>query len=388
MSGEKRGVPLDLQLSDDQVLFRDTTRRFLEDTCPLTEVRRLADEPAGFDPAWWRQGAELGWTSMLVPENRGGGSVSDQGLSDLTLVAEERGRLVSPGPLGPVNVVAAALARVDGHGEALDQLLAGGIAAWCFDEPGPAWGADAVLLDATASDAASDGTSGGFVLTGTKTAVESGAEADWLLVTARADQGLTQFLLPAGTPGVHVTPREGIDLVRRFATVHFDGAVAPAASIVGRVGMAASDVEHQLHVATVLQLAETVGAMGRVFEFTTEWAFDRFSFGRPLASYQELKHRFADMALWLEGSRATTAAAAAAVSRGSGDSAELVSVAKAYVAEHAGELVQDCIQMHGGIGITWDHDIHLYLRRVTLNGGQYGTVRNHRQRLTSLVGLA
>jgi alkylation response protein AidB-like acyl-CoA dehydrogenase len=373
---------LELQLSDDQVLFRDTTRRFLEDTCPLTEVRRLADEPAGFDLAWWQHGAELGWTSMLVPEHQGGGSVSDQGLSDLTLVAEERGRLVSPGPLGPVNVVAATLARVDGHAEALDELLAGGIAAWCFDEPGPAWGADAVKLEAVADDG------GAFVLTGTKTAVESGAQADWLLVTARAEQGLTQFLLPAATPGVHVTPREGIDLVRRFATVHFDGAVAPAASIVGEVGGAASDVEHQLQVAIVLQLAETVGAIGRVFEFTTEWAFDRFSFGRPLASYQELKHRFADMALWLEGSRATTAAAAAAVSRGTGDAAELVSVAKAYVGEHAGELVQDCIQMHGGIGITWDHDIHLYLRRVTLNGGQHGTVRNHRQRLTSLVGLA
>jgi alkylation response protein AidB-like acyl-CoA dehydrogenase len=319
---------------------------------------------------------------MLVPEDRGGGSVSGQGLSDLTLVAEERGRLVSPGPLGPVNVVAATLARVDGHGQALDQLLAGAIAAWCFDEPGPAWGADAVTLEAEATDG------GGFVLTGTKTAVESGAEADWLLVTARAEQGLTQFLLPAGTPGVHITAREGIDLVRRFTTVHFEGAVAPAASIVGEVGAAASDVEHQLLVALILQLAETVGAMGRVFEFTTEWAFDRFSFGRPLASYQELKHRFADMALWLEGSRATTAAAAAAVSRGTADAAELVSVAKAYVGEHAGELVQDCIQMHGGIGITWDHDIHLYLRRVTLNGGQYGTVRNHRQRLTSLVGLA
>ena len=375
---------MDLQLSDDQVLFRDTTRRFLEDTCPLTEVRRLADEPAGFDSAWWRQGAELGWTSMLVPEDRGGGSVSGQGLSDLTLVAEERGRLVSPGPLGPVNVVAAALARVDGHRQALDQLLAGGIAAWCFDEPGPAWGAAAAMLEASAGN----GADGGFVLNGTKTAVESGAEADWLLVTARAEQGLTQFLLPAGTPGVHVTPREGIDLVRRFATVHFDGAVAPPASIVGQVGAAESDVEHQLQVALVLQLAETVGAIGRVFEFTTEWAFDRFSFGRPLASYQELKHRFADMALWLEGSRATTAAAASAVSQGTGDAAELVSVAKAYVGEHAGELVQDCIQMHGGIGITWDHDIHLYLRRVTLNGGQYGTVRNHRQRLTSLVGLA
>jgi alkylation response protein AidB-like acyl-CoA dehydrogenase len=372
---------LELRLSDDQVLFRDTTRRFLEETCPLTEVRRLATEPGGFDRTWWRQGAELGWTSMLVPEDRGGGSISGQGLSDLTLAAEERGRLVSPGPLVPVNVVAAALGRVDNHSEALDELLSGGIAAWCFEEHGPAWGADGVTLEAVPVD-------DGFVLTGTKTSVESGREADWLLVTARAEQGLTQFLLPAGTPGVRVIPREGIDLVRRFATVHFDRAVAPKASLVGEVGGAAADIEHQLQVAIVLQLAETVGAIGRVFEFTTEWAFDRYSFGRPLASYQELKHRFADMALWLEGARATIAAATSAVALATADAPELVSVAKAYVGEHAGELVQDCIQMHGGIGITWDHDIHLYLRRVALNGSQYGTVRNHRQRLTSLVGLA
>ncbi|HEX4246075.1 MAG TPA: acyl-CoA dehydrogenase, partial [Acidimicrobiales bacterium] len=205
---------------------------------------------------------------------------------------------------------------------------------------------------------------------------------------ARAAQGLTQFVLPADAPGIRIIPRDSIDLVRRFADVHFDGAVAPTASVVGTVGGAAADVEHQLQVAIVLQLAETVGAIGRVFEFTTEWAFDRFSFGRPLASYQELKHRFADMALWLEGARATTVGATRAVSLGSDDAAELVSVAKAYVGEHAGELVQDCVQMHGGIGITWDHDIHLYLRRVALNGGQYGTVRNHRQRLASLVGLA
>ncbi|HEX4246156.1 MAG TPA: acyl-CoA dehydrogenase family protein, partial [Acidimicrobiales bacterium] len=133
---------MELRLSNDQVLFRDTTRRFLEDSCPLTEVRRLADAPAGFEPAWWRQGAELGWTSMLVPEDQGGGSVSDRGLSDLTLVAEERGRLVSPGPLVPVNVVAATVAKVGGHTEVVESLLAGGIASWCFDEPGPGWGAD------------------------------------------------------------------------------------------------------------------------------------------------------------------------------------------------------------------------------------------------------
>ena len=234
-----------------------------------------------------------------------------------------------------------------------------------------------MTLDATAAG-------DGFVLTGTKTAVESAAEADWLLVTARAQQGLTQFLLPAGTPGVRCYPREGIDLVRRFATVQFDGAVVPAGAVVGTVGGAEIDIERQLQVAIVLKPAKTVGAMGRVFEFTTEWAFDRFSFGRPLASYQELKHRFADMALWLEGARAMMAGAARAVSHGSSDAAGAGQRGQVLCREHAGELVQDCIQMHGGIGVTGDHDIHLYLRRVTLNGGP----ERHRPQPPPTPGLA
>ena len=135
----------------------------------------------------------------------------------------------------------------------------------------------------------------------------------------------------------------------------------------------------------MLQLAETVGALDRVFEFTLEWAFDRHTFGRPLASYQELKHRIADMQLWLEASKATVVAAVGAVAAQAPEASELVSTAKSYVSEHGPELVQDCVQMHGGIGVTWDHDIHLYLRRVTLNSATYGTARQHRERLAAMI---
>jgi alkylation response protein AidB-like acyl-CoA dehydrogenase len=141
-------------------------------------------------------------------------------------------------------------------------------------------------------------------------------------------------------------------------------------------------------VAAALQLAEVVGAIDRVLEFTIEWAFDRLAFGRQLASYQALKHRFADMRLWLEAAKATTAAAVHAVDDHSPDAPELVSVAKSYVGEHAPELVQDCVQMHGGIGVTWDHDIHLYLRRVTLDSALSGTVTDHRRRLATILAAA
>ena len=372
---------MELQLSDDQELLRQTTQRFLADTCPLTEVRRLADRPGGFEPGWWAQGAELGWTSMLVPEAFGGGSVSGEGLADLALVAEEMGRTVAPGPLVPVNVVAAALGsspRAAEFGPVIDALMAGtATAAWCAGR-----GADPLSGSVRA-----EREGGGFVLSGSVAPVEAGAEAAHLLVGALTDEGPAQFLVPGDAPGVTVTPRGGLDLVRRFATVDLARVAVDGGAVVTGPGVSGPALDRQFQLACVLQLSETMGAIDRVLEFTVEWAFDRYSFGRPLASYQALKHRFADMRLWLEASMATTTAAVRAVGAGSSTAGELVSVAKAYVGAHAPELVQDCVQMHGGIGVTWDHDIHLYLRRVTVNAEIYGTVAEHRRRLAALDGL-
>ena len=373
-----------LDLSPDQELVRDTTRRFLASQTPLTTVRALADDPRGYDPAWWRQGAELGWTAMLVPEEYGGGSLTGQGLLELAMISEEMGRLVSPGPLAPTNVVAAALAA-DGsekqRADVLPAIVAGElVAAWCVAEPGGAWGPAGVTLEARPSG-------GGFVLTGTKSPVEAGAQADRLLVTARTADGLVQLLVPPDSPGLSITPLRSLDFTRRFAKVTFSDVEVGADAVVGDPGQAAAAAERQLQIALVLQCAETAGILDRVFAFTVEYAFDRSSFGRPLASYQALKHRFADMKMWLEACHATAQGAAEAVEAGSGSAAELVSVAKAYIGDHATEILQDCVQMHGGIGVTWDHDIHLYLRRATVNRALYGTPDQHRERLAALLGI-
>jgi alkylation response protein AidB-like acyl-CoA dehydrogenase len=376
---------LKLDLSPDQELVRDTTRRFLAERSPLTEVRRLADDPAGYERGWWRQGAELGWTAMLVPEDDGGGSLTGEGLLDLVVVAEEMGHLVAPGPFVPVNVVASALGAVGSasqRGDVLPGLIAGdAVAAWCVAEPGGAWG------PATDVTLAAERTSAGWVLTGTKAPVEAAADAEHLLVVARTPEGPTQFLVPAGAPGVTVVALRSLDLVRRFGEVRFDHAEVPDGAVVGDVGGAANDVERELEVALALQCAETVGVLDRVFAFTVEYAFDRHSFGRPLASYQALKHRFADMKLWLECCHGTTLGAADAVESQAEDAAKLVSVAKAYVGEYATEIIQDCVQMHGGIGVTWEHDLHLYLRRVAQNSALYGSAREHRERLATLLGV-
>ena len=158
----------------------------------------------------------------------------------------------------------------------------------------------------------------------------------------------------------------------------------PIGAVVGEVGGAADAIEHQLDLAITMANAESVGAMQRAFDMTVEWAFDRYTFGRPLASYQALKHRFADMKAWLEASHAVSDAAARALADDDPEAAELASAAKAYIGQYGVELVQDCVQMHGGIGVTFDHDLHLFVRRVTLNRALYGTPAEHRQRLADL----
>jgi alkylation response protein AidB-like acyl-CoA dehydrogenase len=372
-----------LDLSPDQELVRDTTKRFLAERSPLAEVRRLGEDPVGYDRKWWRQGAELGWTAMLVPEDLGGGSVTGEGLLDLVVVAEEMGRLVAPGPFVPVNVVASALAAAgseDQRATVLPALVAGeSVAAWCLAEPGGAW------CPAADAEVTAERTAAGWLLSGTKSPVEAAVDADHLLVVARTPHGPTQLLVPAGTPGVTVVPLRSLDLVRRFAEVRFDRAEVHDGAVVGTVGQAAADVERQLLVAVALQCAETVGVVDQVFSFTVGYAFDRYSFGRPLASYQALKHRFADMKTWLEACHATAGGAADAVQADAPDAARLASVAAAYIGDRSTAMIQDCVQLHGGIGVTWEHDIHLYLRRATVNRATYGTPRQHRERLAALL---
>jgi alkylation response protein AidB-like acyl-CoA dehydrogenase len=178
---------------------------------------------------------------------------------------------------------------------------------------------------------------------------------------------------------------DAVDMTRRFSVVTFDNARLPLPAVVGSVGEADEQVERQLQRALAIGNAESVGAMQTGFDMTVEWAFDRYSFGRPLASYQELKHRFADMKTWLEASHAISDAATAAAATGALDAQELLSTASAFIGQYGSELLQDCVQIHGGIGLTFDHDVHLYLRRHTLNRALYGTPADHRQRLTAIM---
>jgi alkylation response protein AidB-like acyl-CoA dehydrogenase len=368
--------------SADQQLLEETTNRFLDSACPPATLRELAGTSAGYTADFWRQGAELGWTSFTVPEDAGGGSVSGQGVKDLALVAYQFGRHAAPGPLLGSNVVAAALGRWGSKEQKagpLAELLRGqAVGAWALAEAPPHDRLGQIELSATE-------TPGGYVLEGTKSPVEGGADADYFLVTARGGAGLSQFLVPAGSPGVRVTPLHSLDMTRKFARLDFERTQLPAQLLVGPSAGAGPAVDWLTDLAVTVQLAEMCGAMRWAFDTTMEWAFNRYSFGRPLASYQVIKHRLADMKMWLEASFAITAQAAAAVDGDRPNRSELVSAGKFYVGRYGVELLQECVQLHGGIGVTFDHDLHLFLRRVVTDAPLFGTPGQHAARLTDIL---
>jgi alkylation response protein AidB-like acyl-CoA dehydrogenase len=373
---------VDIPLSTDQELLRATAERFIRESCPLETVRQLADSESGVDRDYIRQAGELGWFAMLVPEEFGGGSVSGSGLSDAAIVATERGRVLQPAPFVPTNVVADALAQAgsdDQRAKVLPAMAAGeSLAAWVVAGPTGGWEAgQAVRCEAGGQ---------GYVLQGTASLVQDAPLVDYFLVTAASEDGVTQFLVPAGTPGLHVERLKSLDLTRRFYQLRFDRVDVPESALVGQPGGAPDAVDRQLQVALVLTMAEMVGAMDHDFQMTLDYAKARTAFARPIGSFQAIKHLLADTSLLLEASKAATDAAATAVDHGA-SAAEVASMAKAFVADSAIDLVQACWQVFGGISYTWEHDQHLYMRRLTTDAMLYGEAAWHRERICTLHGL-
>jgi alkylation response protein AidB-like acyl-CoA dehydrogenase len=372
---------VDLELSDDQELFRETTERFIDARCPISRVRELVEGPVAHDPALLAEAGELGWFALFVPEEHGGGTVSGSAVRDAVIVAEERGRFVQPGPFVATNVVAFALARdgsAEQQAEHLPGLAAGEqTASWAFTARNgvPEVGA----VRARAGD--------GFTLDGVASLVPEGASAAFFLVSATDGDGVTQFIVDAAAPGVTVTTLDGLDITRRFADVRFDSVSVPASAVLGTPGAAQASVDAQLDVAVALTLAESIGAMRQLADITVEYAKARTAFGRPIGSFQALKHILADISFWAEVSTAAADAAAGAVADVRETASEIASIAKAYVGDSATQLAQQCLQVHGGIGFTWEHDLHFYLRRLAADRVLYGDPDWHRERICRIHGL-
>ena len=368
-------------LTEEQEMVRETARRFLENEAPLSRVRHAFDSTEGFSRETWRKECELGWAALAAPESAGGFSASGARGQDLAIIAEEMGRLIGAGPFNPTAVVLDALGRAvepAAHEDLAQRVVAGeALVAWAFGESGGRW-------DPTTFDTRVRTDGGEVVVDGAKAYVEAGAQAEALLVTATSDQGVLQVLAPVDAPGVTVIPNRSIDFVRRFAEVRFEGVRLPRSALV-TAAPGAAQVERQLQLALLLQCAETNGAVERAFEFTVDYMRDRFAFGRAIASYQALKHRLADMLLRIHSAMATTDAGLEAFDAGAPDAGKLARVAKAYVSSRATAIVSDLVQLTGGLGVTWDHDLHLYERRVALNRAIYGTPEHARAEVHRMI---
>ncbi|HSS11369.1 MAG TPA: acyl-CoA dehydrogenase family protein, partial [Acidimicrobiales bacterium] len=370
-------------LTSDQELLRDTTARFIETACPVDRVRELAESDAGVERDYLRQAGELGWFAMLVPEEHGGGTVSGNGVLDAAVVAEERGRFLQPGPFVAMNAVAWALAAggTDEQQSKVLPALASGdsLATWALADLSGEWRPDGGVRASR--------TGGGFLLRGAKGLVQDAHLADWVLVTAATDGGMSQFLVRPTAPGVSVHRLDGLDITRRLCEVRFDDVELPESALVGEMDGAADLVERQLQVAVVLTVAESVGAMDRDFEVVVDYAKARTAFGRPIGSFQAVKHLLADTALLLEASKSMAVAAAHSVQEEREDAPEVASMAKAFIGDSGIDLAQNCLQVFGGIGYTWEHDHHLYLRRLTADASLFGEPAWHRERICRLFEL-
>jgi alkylation response protein AidB-like acyl-CoA dehydrogenase len=334
-------------------------------SCPPQLVRSLAAAGTDVDDKLWQRGTELGWTGLAVPEEHDG---TGQGLVELCLVAEELGRAAAPGPFADSALAGLVLARL-GRPEPLAALAAGHLkASLAFHGPvAGRYDGDALVLSGRAS------------------AVQSAAAADWLLVLAAvpaAPGGGGRRLVLVSRPATAVEPRRTLDETRRWYDVVLDGVRVGTDDVI-----AAGDPEIQwlADAAAVLSAADSLGAGERLLEMTVGYVKVREQFGRPLGSFQSVKHKVADMLTTLKGARAATYYAAMALDAGVADATVAASVAKAFTAEGVAALAGEALQAHGGIGFTWEHDLHLYLRRVKVNEMLYGAPAEHYERIVALL---
>ncbi len=374
-----------LGVSAEQEELRASVRRFLADRAPLTAVRELMDTTDGVDEGVWRQaGEQLGLQGIAIPEEYGGSGFS---FVEQAIVLEELGAALYGGPYLASAVLAATALLASNDEDAKKAHLPGiasgeVIATLAFTEEDGSWDPDAIRL-AASNGASGDGT-GGWQLDGRKSFVLDGHTADLILVIARAAGELSLFAVPGDAPGLARTAVPTLDQTRKLATLDF---AAVPATLIGSAGGGAAALTHTLDVAAIALAAEQLGGAQRALDMTVEYLKVRHQFGRPIGSFQALKHRCADLLLEVESLRSAVQYAAAAVAENSTEIPVVASLVKAYASDVYFHVAAENIQMHGGIGFTWEHDAHLYFKRAKSSELFLGDASYHREHLATRIGL-
>lgn len=378
---------MDFGFSEEQEMLRTSARAFLEKEAPMTFVRRMMDDERGFTDTLWRQMAELGWLGLILPERYGGAGLT---FVDLVVVLEEMGRAVLPGPFFSTAVLGA-VALTEGGDEAqrqeyLPRLARGDLRVTLAHlEPSGRWDAEGIALEAHARG-------GDLVLHGTKLFVPDGHVADLFVVAARAPgsrgtDGLSLVLVPATAPGIRITPLKTMDQTRKLAEVVFEGVSVPASAVLGTPGAGWALLERIADRGKVGLCAEMCGGAQKVLDMSVEYAKVREQFGKPIGAFQAIQHKCANMLVEVESSKSITYYAAWAVANDVAEAPLAAAMAKAYCSDAYRHVAGEGIQIHGGIGFTWEHDMHIYFKRAKSSEVSFGDATWNRERVAQLIGL-
>ncbi len=377
---------MDFDLSPEQEELRSTARAYLQRTYPPDRVRRMGENRRLYDESDWKALAELGWTALGIPEAYGGFGT----LLDLVVVLEEAGRVNLPGPLLSTMGMAVPII-LEAGGEAQKRDLLGAIAAGrarataAISERTGRWDATGIA-QVTAEPAGA-----GWRLSGTKHYVTDAAVADHIVVAARTrgegEDGITLFVVSGRPEGLEIRTTPTLDLTRDWFEVSFNGVEVDDGARLGPVDRGWPPLQRALHWATAALCAEMVGGAAEILERSVQYAKTRHQFGKPIGVYQAIAHRLANMLLEVENARSTTYYAAWAVEADAEDRALAASVAKACVSDAFRDAANGGIQVHGGIGFTWEHEAHLYLKRAKGSEKTLGDATYHRELIAQHLDL-
>jgi alkylation response protein AidB-like acyl-CoA dehydrogenase len=370
---------VDLEFSDEEAALRDTVRDVLAGISP-TAVVRAVYEGKGDEGAIWQRMVELDWPALAIAEAHGG---IGMGFLELAIVVEELGRATAPGPFLATATQFAPAVRDLGDDDArrrfLPEVAAGRITGSLAVAEGGRWDLGAVRATATP-------TAGGWTLAGRKEAVLHGATVDEIVVIARGEAGLGAFVVPRAD--VEVVTREVIDPTMPVADLVLDGVAVGPERVLAAPGTAIGPgLERTLDEATVALAIATAGTCRRILEVTLEYAKERQQYGRPIGSFQALKHRFADMYLAVERASSLCWFAALTITEDDPRRHRAASIAKAAAGDCQRLVVGEGLQLHGGIGYTWEHDLHFLLKRAKAGEPLFGGAVAHRAALAEMLGL-
>jgi alkylation response protein AidB-like acyl-CoA dehydrogenase len=378
---------MDFGFIEEQEMLRKSALDFLAKECPTTYVRQMMDDDIGHSEDVWRKMAELGWMGLTFPESVGGAALD---MVDLAIVLEEMGRVVMPGPFFSTVVLGGITIAEAGSEEQkrryLASIAAGEIKATVAAlEPSGRYDADGIEATAT-------GDSGGYLLAGTKLFVPDAHVADLVIVAARKEgtkgaEGISLFAVETPKEGVTVTTLATMDQTRKLCEVKLDNVRVGPEALVGNAGDGWKTLERVTDRAKVALCAEMCGGAERVLEMCVEYAKVRVQFDRPIGSFQAIQHKCANMLLLVESSKSATYYAAWAVANDVPEAPLAAAMAKSYTSDAYRVVAGEGIQIHGGIGFTWEHDMHLFFKRAKSSEFTFGDATFNRERVARLIDL-